>query len=316
MVLVIIGHAIQCVLGDGCFDNHIWNMIYSFHMPAFMAVSGWFAYRQSTKTDWLGACGRRFGQILIPYFVWSFIVFLQKGNYTMTNLSKMILYPDNYFWFLWVLFWICVLFEFAKMIASKLMIDEIIPIGICCLSLFVVMITCEIRVFGYQFLSYYFLFYTLGYCIHRYPLLQVKRTITLLCLVLLWGVLAWSWKMHDLPTWIPAIPHVPSSLMQYSYRGFSAFVAIVFMFGLAPKVLNRENTINGYVVEIGKYSLGIYVIHLVLMGYISLGIEHLTPQISLLLKVALISIIDFVLSLSIVELIKRNKYTSKILLGK
>lgn len=27
------------------FHNHLWNMIYSFHMPAFMTVSGYFAYR-------------------------------------------------------------------------------------------------------------------------------------------------------------------------------------------------------------------------------------------------------------------------------
>ncbi|WP_420377690.1 hypothetical protein [Segatella copri] len=35
----------QSVMPDGCFHNHLWNMIYSFHMPAFMAVSGYFACR-------------------------------------------------------------------------------------------------------------------------------------------------------------------------------------------------------------------------------------------------------------------------------
>lgn len=45
MLLVILGHAIQTVMPETCFQNHIWNLIYSFHMPAFMAVSGYFAYR-------------------------------------------------------------------------------------------------------------------------------------------------------------------------------------------------------------------------------------------------------------------------------
>lgn len=45
MVLVVLGHAIQGVKPDGCFHDHLWNLIYSFHMPAFMAVSGYFAYR-------------------------------------------------------------------------------------------------------------------------------------------------------------------------------------------------------------------------------------------------------------------------------
>lgn len=45
MILVILGHAIQGYMPEACFHNHVWNLIYSFHMPAFMAVSGYFAYR-------------------------------------------------------------------------------------------------------------------------------------------------------------------------------------------------------------------------------------------------------------------------------
>lgn len=45
IILVVLGHAIQETLKSGCFDNHLWNYIYSFHMPAFMAVSGFLNYR-------------------------------------------------------------------------------------------------------------------------------------------------------------------------------------------------------------------------------------------------------------------------------
>ena len=45
MLLVIIGHAIQSTEKGACEYNHAWNHIYSFHMPAFMAISGWLAYR-------------------------------------------------------------------------------------------------------------------------------------------------------------------------------------------------------------------------------------------------------------------------------
>lgn len=43
MILVVVGHSIQYVEGDLCESNHLWNAIYSFHMPAFMAVSGWLS---------------------------------------------------------------------------------------------------------------------------------------------------------------------------------------------------------------------------------------------------------------------------------
>ncbi len=46
IVLVVLGHAIQETLKGGCFDNHLWNYIYSFHMAAFMAVSGFLSFRQ------------------------------------------------------------------------------------------------------------------------------------------------------------------------------------------------------------------------------------------------------------------------------
>lgn len=49
MILVIIGHVIQVLLQEGFNDNHVWNLIYSFHMPAFMAVSGWLAFRGNSK---------------------------------------------------------------------------------------------------------------------------------------------------------------------------------------------------------------------------------------------------------------------------
>lgn len=30
-------------------NNYLWNLIYSFHMPAFMAISGFLAYRPNLK---------------------------------------------------------------------------------------------------------------------------------------------------------------------------------------------------------------------------------------------------------------------------
>lgn len=42
ILLVVLGHAIQGVLSETADSNHIYNLIYSFHMPAFFAISGFF----------------------------------------------------------------------------------------------------------------------------------------------------------------------------------------------------------------------------------------------------------------------------------
>lgn len=54
IVLVVLGHAIQAQLGGECFTNHVWNYIYSFHMAAFMAISGWLSFRANRQPAIIG----------------------------------------------------------------------------------------------------------------------------------------------------------------------------------------------------------------------------------------------------------------------
>lgn len=328
MLIVILGHAIQSTLGVACESAHLWNLIYSFHMPAFMAVSGWLAYRdikssKPTNADWGGymrSCKRRAQQLMLPYLAWTLISYIIKGNYTLTAAYYKLMLPDTSFWFLWVLFWICVIFNLAQLAASKLKLNEMILIFCSCLLLFGVMVVMEIRVLGFQFLAYYFLFYTLGYCLHKYDdtvlLKGFCKPFALVSLTILWAFLAWGWSMHGLPSWMPAIPHVPSSLLQYAYRGFTALVAIVVLIGVAPKMLNATNKLNQMICTLGVVSLGLYVVHLSLMGYIVKSIQSITPNICTWACVSFAFVLALVISYLVVWLLNRNKLTARIFLGK
>lgn len=238
----------------------------------------------------------------------------------MSAISGMLLYPDRSFWFLWVLFWICVIFNLAQQIASRLKVNEMIMILGTCFLLFGVMVVMEIRVLGFQFLAYYFLFYTLGYCLHKYeetPLLKgMLKPYVLAALAGLWAFLAWGWTMHGLPSWMPAIPHVPSTLLQHAYRGFTAFVAIVVLLGSSPKLLNSTDTLNQMICTLGVVSLGLYVVHLSLMGYIVDGVQLIMPNIRTWTCVATTFVVALTISYLIVWLLNKNKYTSRIFLGK
>ena len=88
MVLVVIGHAIQSVLKDACYDNSVWNFIYSFHIPAFVALSGWLMYKkkvncESVHGEYFKLIKRRFFQLMIPYFLWSIIKLSFSGCFTI-----------------------------------------------------------------------------------------------------------------------------------------------------------------------------------------------------------------------------------------
>ena len=53
IVLVVLGHSIQASkiqLGESFINDYLWNLIYSFHMPAFIAISGFVAYRAKASS--------------------------------------------------------------------------------------------------------------------------------------------------------------------------------------------------------------------------------------------------------------------------
>ena len=314
MILVIIGHAIQTVEQETCETNHLWNIIYSFHMPAFMAVSGWLAYRGQSPLMGGGKSLilRRFRQLMIPYFVWSFIMFLLIENKLF---SKIFLYPDNFFWFLWALFFINVIFIANQMIAKKVEVNDMpIHMVVCCV-LSGIMVLLNLRMFGFQYIAYYFMFYILGYTIHRYDMIRYINGMAAIVMFLAWGVMAWFWNMHDLPSWLLGIPYIPQSIILFAYRAVTATIAIVLLLKVSPYVFdNKRSYIVSSCASFGLLSLGIYAVHLLLADMTNEYIEiKLFDKNS---KEVLLAISLIALSYFVVKLISMHKILSKLMLGK
>ena len=316
MVLVVLGHAIQCVMPKECFNNHLWNIIYSFHMPAFMAISGWFAYKSSKFREGIfNVIRRRFYQLVIPYFLWTLISMMLSLNFKLDSLIKLILYPDSSFWFLWVLFWISVIFTCCRWITSKLKVDELIPNVLMAILLLGIMVAFEFRMFGFQFLAYYFLFYVLGYCIHRFHRLRIKRVWIGVVFTVIWAFLAWFWNMHRLPIWLEGIPYVPGTLLQYAYRGTTALIAVVALLSFSERLFNSTAKFNLAMRWIGSVSLGVYVCHLTILGLINSALTAIGDMGTTANYISLF-VIGLAMSLAIVSLLAKSKLTSKFLLGK
>lgn len=70
ILIVVLGHAIQYCLPESHDTNYWWNLIYSFHMPAFMAASGFVNYHPTRNEGGiLTLCKRRTLQLLVPYLL-------------------------------------------------------------------------------------------------------------------------------------------------------------------------------------------------------------------------------------------------------
>lgn len=314
--IVVVGHAIQYCLPNGaCENNYWWNLIYSFHMPAFMAASGFVNYRP-VSGGILSICKRRSYQLLVPYLFWSLIKWLLSGAHSFNGLVHTTFSSGGFFWFLWALWVISIIFIVGDSISRMLKLKQELVIGMIAFVLVGIMVFLNFRMFGFQYIAYYFMFYAFGYYCNKYRTMLITNKTALLTLFIVWIAMRSFWSMHELPFFLKGFPFIPSSLLQYAYRFATAFVAIYVIFCIAPSLLNSNGRLNKWVAHLGQISLGVYVVHLTLIIPMAPWLVSLLPTIPIPVVILLTFVLASIISIVIVELLNKNKYTSRYLLGK
>lgn len=116
IILVVWGHAIQTI-NSSPGENTMFNLIYSFHIPLFMFLSGFVSYKlRNTLAD----IKKRAYQLLIPFLVYPVIAgLLLHGSFSVSRWVEIVKTPDSGLWFLYVLFYITSFFIFVNVINSK-----------------------------------------------------------------------------------------------------------------------------------------------------------------------------------------------------
>lgn len=288
-------------------------------MPAFMAISGYLAFRPNMNEGeyvkpLYSVIYRRFRQLIIPFLIWTFLLLLINGKLSLDNIGVYLLYPDKGLWFLWVLFFITVFFNLGNRLSVLVHVKQELVIAALCLLFAGSMVLFEKRVFGFQFIAYYFIIYSLGYYLHKYyDMVMTKNTFVLALMVACWGILAWFWRMHDLPNAIKALS-LPITLTQYAYRFITAALAIYILLAVSPKSLDTNSKWNTPFISFGGLSLGIYTVHFLLIGrVVSLCCSFISNE-------SIIVILSFVMTLLIswlvVYLLSKWFFTAKWFLGK
>ncbi|WP_026766540.1 acyltransferase family protein [Selenomonas ruminantium] len=118
IILVVLGHAIGAVTSSKVIMEIpysfylVYNWIYSFHMPIFFIVAGFFIERWTKRSRKEAVLGK-FYRLAIPYFIWGllFAIYKQIGggysNHSEEGILSFLwspLIPWNIFWFLYVMF--------------------------------------------------------------------------------------------------------------------------------------------------------------------------------------------------------------------
>ena len=291
IILVIVGHVIQGSSEN--FDDLLWfRVIYSFHMPLFVFLSGAVAAiafqsdsvqhgikanLQQAKTKIAKAAVR----LLLPFIAWCVInqLIYHHSDNVISALILAFRRPDTALWFLLAIFYCIVLATLFNIFFS--VIDELSTRGglkevakwICDgrVQIILMMLIWWVirehtpRGAGLSLIRPYFIYYVLGIGFYKYLYLKIST----------WKYfLAWIIFIALIPFWsrtaadnIDGVTWIPLEL-NYFYAGLVALSGSFFILGIA-KWISETNIkpIKSFLILCGQLSLGIYAIHYFFLAY-------------------------------------------------
>jgi len=260
ILLVVLGHVIQANLPDPD-DNIVFRLIYSFHMPLFMFLSGMVAKYGSWSN-----VSKNIIRLVLPFVCWYiigyFIKSAQHGDFlnVQEHFVKLVRNPDWGLWFLWVLF-LCHCF-FYIMYACQ---QRLGLAGLILVFLFIQVI--PISIFGFSLLKLYFPYFVCGFLAmtHRNKVVRY-RGIYIFISFCIFIVLVPFWQRDSGQLIMQELSFLPNWLIRYDqyiirlYKYFIGLAGIVTALGLCYYGIKLKS-LRMFLVTIGLYTLEIYVSH-------------------------------------------------------
>ncbi len=258
IVLVVLGHAVQDTFPD-TFDQHeLFRLIYSFHMPLFMFLSGLVSYSSEKKLDlkWLG---KRAASYLLPFFAWIIIPFFfsREWHNLPAFLKEVAKGPDRASWFLWILFLNCVLLFLIYKI--KWIPAEITSIVFCVILYH---LSKYFWYLGIGLLSWHCVFFLSGHFLakHKDRFFRYRWIIGIVGTVG-WLLLNPFWRRVEGPMFqdqLPALVGRFSGAVVRSYNYAVGFVGIAMVMLLV--YLIRKLKVSVVLEYLGKRTIEIYLL--------------------------------------------------------
>lgn len=255
VLAVLLGHAIQRGLIVNYETNFLFRIIYSFHMPLFMILSGYSLSKYVKKYDLL-FLKKRFCRLIIPTIVWSYLIYFFR-DFNFVGIKPFIPFPDSVIdytkilllhidyviWFLYIVF----LCDIIYFVLNKTIKNNKIDI-ILCIILHVILLMIPNQNFGIYRLMLYFPLFSVGYYLARYQTILEKSKYLIIPSVLLYIFLFKKFSVYI------------NSVMIYYCISISAII-IIYNFVKYFNKLNITiiNKIFNFLSFFGKLSLEIYL---------------------------------------------------------
>lgn len=301
IMFVILGHVIQnCIPSYEM--NFAFRFIYSFHMPLFFFVSGYLANRSKYDSS---IFFKKFTQLLLPFLTWAFISpFLYTGVFNLSQSFDILIYPDKGLWFLYNLFFYCVIFNVAEFLKEKLSVPLLLGIVFFIIILFSGMYVFHTK-FNFTQLCYHIVFFTLGYFFKTINSKMINNKI-ILFIGIIYAFTVPFWTTNGSPLFYSYLNL--GTIISYLYRYLVQIFGLLFFFQLFKFYFDRENKC---LATIGKSTLGIYAFQFVVIYYL---LSFVAIQ-NILLKIITITVLTILICYFIVCMVRRFKYFRLFIIG-
>ncbi|MBY8088335.1 acyltransferase family protein [Vibrio fluvialis] len=248
ILLVILGHVLL-----GSIDKNLdREIIYFFHMPLFLAITGFFISEQVTSSSIREICSKYYARLIVPFLI-AFIFYTSLKFFTheleVKSIVSSILYPYYHLWYVPAMLLFIIYTKYINVLRGKnLTLFNIVLIVCATTTVFFESygqnISNEIiyKLLGDKRFYYFYSYFYLGYLLSK-----TKRS---------------------LPTEV-LITLLTLSVMLYSYAqsslviGLGKVIANASLICIVINILqNSTNYTSMFLAKIGQVSLPIYLWHI------------------------------------------------------
>ena len=291
IVLVVLGHCIQ--EGNGAefsnnmlyFDDKLYQFIYSFHMPLFALIAGYYAYNSISRMgNWdsrLRLLGKRVSTYLIPIVVWTLweytrecIINVRLG-YRTYNASEYItgFIPRviNNHWFLWSMIICFVIVWFMHYVLN----DNVVVYAIGYVALFFIPDGFNLHAYKYLMPFYILAFYFNKNGWVRKVKISNDKLLILSAIIFIGLFLIYRREAFIYVSGYRITKNIWWKMLIIDiYRTTIGFAGCIFFISLWRKIVSLTKNYTFPVLRaFGSNSLGVYLIS----GYVTiLGMRRIT----------------------------------------
>lgn len=273
IILLVYGHVANGLSNAGIetgfkFFETIYRIIYSFHMPLFFFLSGYFFYTSLTKRGRIKLVLNKIDTIAYPYLIWSIVQGIAEvivsnytnGSVTYSEVFLLLWLPRAQFWFLYVLF---IFFCLSTIIFSFFSKKVIILLFLLSIVFYVYPHNFS-DALVFRLIKSYLVYFVFGIFFSIY--FKVERLSSLFALSLLTcGFIISQYIFHY------------TLGLVYSDHGFESLIlalfSILFIISLSLRI--SVSMPSMLLANIGKLSMVIYLLHVIASSGARIGLIHI-----------------------------------------